>query len=268
MTLVVGVAVFALMREAVRAERERLGPLRRGSWLTRWLHPLALSGWVEVLRLTPDERDEMISAERIAAEIAADIERLERVSRRFELIGQKPALEPVAVTEVISDLDGYLRPRLPSLGSEIRLRARVRPGVSPINGNRVLIVGALKNRGRISRSMCRPRRRFHQDRRRGCGGGMGSSLRCLDTGPGIPLEIRDRIFQPGSRPSSGLGRGARPDPADRRGTPWWEDHEPFSPDGGGTVFEIEPPGVDRAEVVASLGVERATARGVSRPGIE
>lgn len=241
-TLVVGVAVFALMREAVRAERERLWAATARELAHQMATPLsALSGWVEVLRLTPDERDEMISAERIAAEIAADIERLERVSRRFELIGQKPTLEPVAVTEVISDLDGYLRPRLPSLGSEIRLRARVRPGVSPINGNRVLIVWALENL--VKNSL---------DAQAGRGAGfiriaaadVGEGwvrVSVSDTGPGIAPEIRDRIFEPGvSTKLGGWGVGlalTRRIVEDLHGGKITV----RSRIGGGTVFDIDLP---------------------------
>jgi signal transduction histidine kinase len=144
--LVLGAAVFFLMRSAVRAERERLGAATARELAHQMATPLsALAGWVEVLRLAPEERAALVTAERIATEIGADIERLERVSRRFELIGQAPALEMVEVEDVINELDGYLRPRLPRLGGEIVLRVRVRPGLPPVRGNRVLLVWAFEN---------------------------------------------------------------------------------------------------------------------------
>src|SRR5690606_16493642 len=97
-TLVLGATVFGLMRSAIRAERERLWAATARELAHQMATPLsALAGWVEVLRLAPGERDSLATPERIATEIAHDVERLERVSRRFESIGQTPELEAVPV---------------------------------------------------------------------------------------------------------------------------------------------------------------------------
>lgn len=208
-TLVLGAAVFFLMRAAVRAERERLWAATARELAHQMATPLsALAGWTEVLRLAPGERDLLIPVDRIANEIAADIERLERVSRRFELIGQKPALEPVPVRVVIQEIDCYLRPRLPRLGGEIRLRARIRPGLPPVRANRVLLVWALENLVKNSLDAL-------------AGGGPGwiriaaaasgtakIRLSIADTGPGIDPAVRDRLFEPGvSTKPGGWGIG-------------------------------------------------------------
>jgi signal transduction histidine kinase len=197
-TLVLGMAVFFLMRSAVRAERERLWAATARELAHQMATPLsALAGWVEVMKLAPGERDALATPEHIATEIGADIERLERVSRRFELIGQSPALEAVSVSAVVQELEGYLRPRLPRLGREIWLRARVRPGVPPVWGNRVLLVWALENL--VKNSL---------DALAGGGGGWiriaaaaagpeRIRFSVADTGPGIIPSVRDRIFEPG-----------------------------------------------------------------------
>ncbi len=270
-TLVLGVAVFFLMRSAVRAERERLWAATARELAHQMATPLsALAGWVEVLRLAPGERDALVTAERLATEIGADIERLERVSRRFELIGQTPALEAVSVGDVVNELDGYLRPRLPRLGGAIRLRARVRPGLPAVRGNRVLLVWAFENLLKNSLDAL--------------AGGGGGRIRIAaaaagpgrirfsvtDTGPGISPAIRDRIFEPGfTTKIAGWGvglsltrriiedlHGGRIIVRTRRG--------------GGTVFEIDlpvAPGVSSNAGARQDRSGRATRRtGVSRSG--
>jgi signal transduction histidine kinase len=197
-TLALGALLFSVMRSAVRAERELLWAATARELAHQMATPLsALSGWVEVLRLTPSERDALVDAEHVAAEIGADVERLERVSRRFELIGQTPALEAVPVAAVVHELESYLRPRLPRLGAEITLRARVRPELPPVRGNRVLLVWALENL--VKNSL---------DALAGRGGGqiriaaaaVGQDrirFSVADTGPGILPAARERIFEPG-----------------------------------------------------------------------
>lgn len=260
-TLVLGAAVFFLMRAAIRAERERLWAATARELAHQMATPLsALAGWTEVLRLTPGERELLIPVDRIATEIAADIERLERVSRRFELIGQTPALEAVPVRAVIQEIDQYLRPRLPRLGGEIELRARLRPGLPPVRANRVLLVWALENLVKNSLDAL-------------AGGGPGwiriaaaasgatkVHLSVTDTGPGIDPVVRDRLFDPGvsTKPGGwGVGlaltrriieelHGGRITVRARRG--------------GGTVFEIELPAAAPVETGSEKMVASSAAQ--------
>src|SRR5690606_36963189 len=106
------VVTVGLVRSNVRAERERLWAAMARELAHQMGTPLSsLVGWVEVLGLPPEEREGWIDQERIAREVAADVERLERVSRRFELIGKPPELEPVRVEVVLEELEKYMRPR-------------------------------------------------------------------------------------------------------------------------------------------------------------
>ena len=138
--------------------------------------------------------------------ICADVERLERVSRRFELIGKRPALQRIEIGRVLHELEEYYRPRLPRLGGEIDLRVRVRQGLPAVQANAVLLVWALENivknaidalagrGGRILLSISGTDTHVH--------------VRVSDNGPGIAPEVRRRIFEPGvSTKSSGCGVG-------------------------------------------------------------
>ncbi len=186
-----------VVRADLRAQRERLYAAMAREAAHQMGTPLSsLAGWIEVLRLSPEERDSMASASHIASVISADVERLERVSRRFELIGQKPVLESVDVRAVVDELVGYFAPRLPRLGKGIRLRARVAPDTPPVRANRVLLVWALENvvKNAIDALSGRGGRitiAAHAGR-----DGM-VDIHIGDDGPGVPPGLRDRIFDPG-----------------------------------------------------------------------
>ncbi|HEX6587545.1 MAG TPA: HAMP domain-containing sensor histidine kinase [Longimicrobiales bacterium] len=201
---------FGLVQVSLRAERERLWASMARELAHQMGTPLSsLAGWIEVLRLPADERARAGALDRVAEEIARDVERLERVSRRFELIGKKPELGPVSVAEVIDELDRYLRPRLPKRAHGIALSQRVEADLPPVHGNRVLLVWALENvvknaldsiastqaGGHIRMSAARDEE------------GMVRIV-VSDDGPGIAAEVKDRIFEPGvSTKPAGWGVG-------------------------------------------------------------
>lgn len=254
-TLALSALIFFLMRSAVRAERERLWAATARELAHQMATPLsALAGWVEVLRLAPSERAALVDSERIAAEIGADVDRLERVSRRFELIGQTPALEAVSVVAVVQELDNYLRPRLPRLGAEIRLRARVRPGLPPVRGNRVLLVWALENLVKNSLDALAGRGGGQIRIAAAAAGPDRIRFSVADTGPGITPAVRDRIFDAGfSTKLGGWGiglsltrriiedlHGGRISVRTRRG--------------GGAIFEFELPVIRHGERPRAQGV--------------
>ncbi|MGQ0560668.1 MAG: sensor histidine kinase [Gemmatimonadota bacterium] len=202
------VIALAIIRSSVREERERLWAAMERELAHQMGTPLSsLAGWIEVLRLPPDEREQMASMHRIADVVGADVERLERVSRRFELIGKPPRLEPVRVTEIIGELDRYFRPRLPRFGSGVELRTRVRDELPMVEANRVLLVWALEN---VVKNAI--------DALAGRGGRIlilaaptevgGVEINIADDGPGIATSVKDRIFLPGvTTKSSGWGVG-------------------------------------------------------------
>jgi signal transduction histidine kinase len=204
-----------VLRADLRAHREALWSAMARELAHQMGTPLSsLAGWVEVLQLPADERDLMSPTDRIGRLMQADVDRLERVSRRFELIGKRQPMKPVEVDRVVAELVSYFKPRLPHLGKGIALRARVQHGLPEIAANEVLLVWALEN---IVRNAV--------DALAGRGGrisiialaGETSALTpgretihivIADNGPGIAPSVRKRIFDPGvSTKSGGWGVG-------------------------------------------------------------
>lgn len=206
-TLLVLIA-YGIFRTNVRAERERMWAAMARELAHQMGTPLSsLQGWVEVLQLPPAERETFATADRIGTVMEADIERLERVSRRFELIGKHPALEDVSVREVIEELERYFGPRLPRLAGNVRLRVRIGRDLPRIRTNRVLFAWAIENivkngvdalAGRGGTIVISARRGEHGT----------VHVRIADDGPGIAPQVRGRIFEPGvTTKTSGWGVG-------------------------------------------------------------
>ena len=205
---------FVIVRADIRAHRERLWSAMARELAHQMGTPLSsLHGWVEVLQLPAAERKSMASEEKIASVMHADVERLERVSRRFELIGKPHAQETVSIADVVNELVGYYRPRLPHLGRGVVLRTRSTPNLPLVRANGVLLVWALENivknaidalagrGGRISVIALR-----QAAKARHAPGGV--RILIVDNGPGIAPNIRERIFEPGvSSKSGGWGVG-------------------------------------------------------------
>ncbi len=205
--LLILVAV-AVIRSDMRAERERLWAAMARELAHQMGTPLSsLEGWLEVLELPPAERVAFAPDEYIASVMTSNVERLGRVSRRFELIGKPPALDLVDVADIVEELHDYFMPRMPKFGKNIAVRMRVRDDLPAVRANSVLLAWALENivknavdalGGRGGRIIIMA----HPD----AAGGV--RVQIADDGPGIPAGLRDRIFEPGvSTKSSGWGVG-------------------------------------------------------------
>jgi signal transduction histidine kinase len=196
------------LRADLRAERERLWAAMARELAHQMGTPLSsLSGWIEVLALPDHERAAMASNAHIAEVIRSDVERLERVSRRFELIGKPQVLDSVHIESVIDELELYFRPRLPKLGNGIALRTRVRNGVPPVRANRVLLAWALENvvKNAIDALGGRGGRILIASQ---AGNDGRVHVYIADNGPGVPAHLRERIFEPGvSTKAGGWGVG-------------------------------------------------------------
>lgn len=187
---------YVVVRGALRAERERMWSAMARELAHQMGTPLtSLKGWHEVLRLPAEDRAQMVSDSRLAREVGADLDRLERVSRRFELIGKPPALSPVRPGAVVRALEEYLKPRLPRGGGRVELHARVSPDLPTIEANQLLLVWGLENCVKNSLDALAGRggrirvAAFHEND--------GVGFMVSDDGPGVAPEIRDRLFEPG-----------------------------------------------------------------------
>ena len=156
----------------------------------------SLQGWAELLELPERDRPGRMTRKEIAAAIAEEMVRLERVSRRFELIGRDPELGRVSLNHVVGELRAYMEARLPRLGPGVALHVDVPDDLPDVQGHEVLLAWALEN---VVKNAL--------DAVAGSGGSIAISarpaegrwvvLRIRDTGPGVPAEVRDRIFDPG-----------------------------------------------------------------------
>jgi signal transduction histidine kinase len=210
--VMVGVGIVAY-RNATGAQRDRLWVAMAREAAHQMGTPLSsLAGWIEILKLPAEDRVRAGALDRVAEEIGRDVERLERVSRRFELIGKKPELGPVNVAEIVDELDRYLRPRLPKKAEGITLTHRVPDDLPPVRANRVLLVWALENVMKNALDALASR-------------GQGGHIRVAaslddeakdrrvrivvsDDGPGIAPEVRETLFEPGvSTKRTGWGVG-------------------------------------------------------------
>ncbi len=193
---------FTVIREQRRAYSERAWTSMARELAHQLGTPISsLQGWLEVMRLSPDERPGDLGESEVADAIADDLVRLERVSHRFELIGRDPKLEPIDIRGVISELRQYMQVRLPRFGAGVKLGVDIPDDIPMIMGNEVLLAWALENvvknaldavAGRGGRIDIRARQENEY-----------VAIRVSDTGPGVDPELRDRIFEPGVTTKSG-----------------------------------------------------------------
>ena len=199
LTAVVG---FTVIRAQRSAESEKAWTAMARELAHQLGTPLSsLQGWLEVLRLTPAERPGDVGEAEIASSIEEDLVRLERISHRFELIGREPELRRIDLHTVVRDLQEYLGQRLPRLGAGVQLEIDVPEDLPEVQGSEVLLAWALEN---IVKNAL--------DALAGRGGTIGFrarwegrwvNLRIRDTGPGVAVEIRDKLFEPGVTTKSG-----------------------------------------------------------------
>ena len=203
LALVFAIGVYSV-RTRSRADRERVWAGMARESAHKLATPLSsLSGWLELLReRTSDE----VSSSALE-HMDGDLERLQRVSHRFERIGRPPRKERVELGALVTRVGAYFQARVPTLAHRVTIVASGGSEPVSIDGDEVLLEWALevlvKNgldalAGRGGR-MYLTTKRLDPERVR---------IRVADDGPGVPRELRARIFDPGfSTKESGWGIG-------------------------------------------------------------
>jgi signal transduction histidine kinase len=202
------VAAMWVIRHNLRTERERIWAAMARESAHQLATPLSsLEGWVEILRLPPNERDQLTSLPDIAAEMEVDLDRLEKVSRRFEWIGRPVRHEPVSVSGLFRTLDRYVRVRLPQFTGGVELHMEIAEDAPPVHGNAVLLEWALENLVKNALdALAGTGGQIQVEARRTANRRL--AIRVADNGPGIAPEVRKRIFEPGvTTKSNGWGVG-------------------------------------------------------------
>jgi signal transduction histidine kinase len=191
------IAAALLIRHNQRVERERIWATIARESAHQMATPLSsLAGWVEILRLPGEEREEIAGLPAVAAEMEADLDRLEKVAHRFEWIGRPIRKEPVDVRSLLKTLERYVRVRMPQLTHGVDLRVETVDALPPVLGNSVLLEWAFENL--LKNAL---------DALAGSGGVIEIAaerispwkvaIRVRDNGPGVSYSIRSTIFDPG-----------------------------------------------------------------------
>jgi signal transduction histidine kinase len=199
------VAAVSIVRARGNAERERVWAGMARESAHQLGTPLSsLAGWIELL-----EEDENRDATTRAAtgNMRADLERLDRVAHRFERIGRERRREAVDLDLLIERVTTYFRARVPTLAHTVAIDVAAHTEPVTVSGDPVLLEWALevlvKNAldalaGRGGRIAVAASARS----------GGGAKVTVADDGPGIPRELRARIFEPGfSTKQRGWGIG-------------------------------------------------------------
>ena len=187
-----------LIYTSFQGERERIWSAMARESAHQMGTPLSsLVGWLEQLQERAGDRLAATDgAPDLVAEMEADVDRLLKVSRRFELIGRSPDLEPVRVVDVLHRLEDYFSVRLPTLGSAVRFRIDVPEDSPAVRGNGTLLEWAFENL--VKNSLDALAGREGEIRISYVGRTEGRAVyRVSDTGPGVEPQVRKRLFEIG-----------------------------------------------------------------------
>ncbi len=189
-------------RTSVESHRDRLWvAMARESAHQLGTPLMSASAWIERLNDSQDPQ-----AQSIAAHLTDDVERLERVAKRFERIGRPARQDEIALGVMAERVATYFEPRLPRHANRVELRVKAPVAGPMIQADPVLVEWALEALVRNS-----------VDALSGRGGiitvsvartGDTARLEVSDDGPGVPAEVRSTLFEPGvSTKAGGWGIG-------------------------------------------------------------
>jgi signal transduction histidine kinase len=200
----IGAGIYAL-RTRGRADREQVWAGMARESAHQLGTPLSsMSGWIELLR-DHEPGDPVVT--HALAHMDGDLDRLRRVAFRFERIGRPPRREKVDVGDVVEGVATYFRARVPTLAKAVTIRSVRRGDSLIVAGDPVLLEWAIESLAKNA-----------IDALAGRGGRVTLSaqelpegrvrIRVKDNGPGVPRELRKRIFDAGfSTKEKGWGIG-------------------------------------------------------------
>ena len=186
-TMLVGIWAY---RSAVSRDRDRLWVAMARESAHQLGTPLMSAGaWVDRLE------DGSSDIPDVAGHLRADLERLHRVAQRFERIGRPARRDRVALGAVAERVATYFQPRLPRHANAVKLTVDAPDAGPTIVADATLIewamealvrnaVDALSGRGGNVRVTIKE-------------GKKTATIRVTDDGPGIPVEVRASLFEPG-----------------------------------------------------------------------
>ena len=193
------------LRVRANAERERVWAGMARESAHQLGTPLSsLSGWIELLRERGADDPTMVS---VTDHMQADYERLERVAHRFERIGRPPRREPVDIGLIVERIGTYFRARVPTRANAVQIACARPEEPVVVQADPVLLEWALESlvRNAVDALAGRGGRIYLATSRLPDG---RVRIRVADDGPGIPRDLRTRIFDAGfTTKTSGWGIG-------------------------------------------------------------
>ena len=197
-------AAVSIVRARGNAERERVWAGMARESAHQLGTPLSsLAGWIELL----EERAADDTALAAATNMRADLERLDRVAHRFERIGRERRGESVELHALVDHITAYFRARVPTLVHTVAIDVAAHTEPVTVEGDPVLLEWALEVLVKNAVDALAGRGGRITVAARALQGG-GAAITVADDGPGIPSDIRARIFEPGfSTKQSGWGIG-------------------------------------------------------------
>lgn len=197
-------AGFYIIRTRGDAARERLWAGMARESAHQLGTPLSsLGGWVELL----EERASDDSSHAAVRHMRGDLERLDRVAHRFERIGREPKFEEVDVPALVRRVVSYFQARVPTLANTVAIESTIETPLRVVQGDPVLLEWALEVLTKNAIDALAGRG-GHVWVTAESGADDAVVIRVADDGPGIPRELRARVFEPGfSTKQSGWGIG-------------------------------------------------------------
>lgn len=201
-TLVTAVAVGVwAYRSAVHRDRDRLWvAMARESAHQLGTPLMSAAAWIDRLA------DRLGADDEIVHRLRGDLDRLDRVAKRFERIGRPARRDKVRLGVLVERVATYFQPRLPKHANPVVLQVDAPTAGPSITADPVLLEWALEALVRNA-----------IDALSGRGGTIRitvartpteAQLTVADDGPGIDPEVRANIFEPGvSTKAGGWGIG-------------------------------------------------------------
>ncbi|RKU18168.1 hypothetical protein C6503_09865 [Candidatus Poribacteria bacterium] len=166
----------------------------------------SLLAWAELLHERSRETNDATLAE-LSESMQNDLERLQKTTARFGMIGTQPPLTEVNITEIFEEVQAYFEKRLPHISRRVEIQLRLNQA-PPILANAQLLHWVFENLIRNSLDAMDKAEGWIQiepthDKRHN-----DVVIRYADNGSGIDRKNQRKIFEPGmSTKTHGWGLG-------------------------------------------------------------
>lgn len=162
----------------------------------------SLMGWAEILKLSYKDPDKVLDT---ADEMGRDLERLNKITKRFSKIGSKPELKGTELYSILNNVKRYIERRLPQTGKKVNFHITGDTSAT-VKLNAELFEWVIENLAKNSLDAIEKEEGIITFRI--IEGKDKVDLEVQDNGKGIDLKRRKDVFRPGySSKKRGWGLG-------------------------------------------------------------